>query len=174
MEFKDFIESGIISIIFQSKSEQRLLQFLNGFSEEYDIEFMVDNPFRIEDVLNKTGLLAMRDKKLDQILGNKPIKKNLLIVDLNMISSSKESHYNVYREFFEKLNKNNYLECGIIILSRVNTRDARYDLDTSGKNSSVHISNTILNYCHSAFSLNSNNELNIVKCREGSNFSKVI
>ena len=172
MDFKDFIKQGFISIVFQSKSEDKLLNFLKEYQNEYEIEFMIDNPFRIEDVLDRIGMSTLRDKKLDQLLNNKPFKENLLIIDLNMISKSKETHYNLYREFFDRINKSNITEQAIILLSRANK--SVNDLDISGKNTSIHVSNTIMNYCNNVFSLTLNNELTLIKDRDGLNFSTII
>lgn len=178
MDFKDFVEKGLTSIVFQSKSEYELLNFLNGYKDEYEIEFMIDNPFKIEDVLDKIGVSAIRDKKLNLLFDNKPFKKNLLIIDLNMISKSKETHYNLYKEFFDKINRNPILFGAIIILSRSNRlayTTSKLDLmDISGKNTSIHVSNTIMNYCDNVFSLTSDNELTLLKNRDGLNFSKII
>jgi hypothetical protein len=160
MELNDFISDKILGIVFNSREEYKLLSILNGL--DYDIEFMISNPFKIEEVIEKVDINYLRDNKLEYILGEKPLKKRLVVVDLNMISKSKTSHFDLFRELIDKLIKNNVSETPIILLNRGYPRKDDVDISIASMKTSISSSlDTILSY--------HNDEFTIIKSREYQN-----
>ena len=160
MQFNDFISDRILCIVFDSKKESILIQYLSGL--DYDVNFMISNPITIDNVRDIIGINRMRDQKLDYLLQNKEMKRELLVIDTGMISKYKGSHYDLIKELVLDIRNNNRSQTPVILLFRGYTNREGVDLSISN------IRTPIIADVESVLSFNGE-EFNIIKSREYSN-----